>query len=174
MHGVCTHVPIHLALCYIRRNTFPSTAFVSSAGGFSNYFPAPSCQAADIPAYLASIGDEYSGMYDPNGRGFPRHHFKWEVFIVNGLFPTVEVTYSMAEIPSGLTLKYEVENMPTKQVHLTSSDIDSLRVIDLIVHDRVQVEAILDQGSEITVMSKEVWEHTVRCLTRESVGIRVA
>jgi tripeptidyl-peptidase-1 len=64
----------------------PPTAFSSSAGGFSNYFPVPSYQAADTSAYLESIGDENSGMYNPNGRGFPDVASEWEVFIVNGSF----------------------------------------------------------------------------------------
>ncbi|KAJ7800333.1 hypothetical protein B0H13DRAFT_1932645 [Mycena leptocephala] len=62
----------------------PPTAFSSSAGGFSNSFPVPSYQAADTSAYLESIGDENSGMYHPNGRGFPDVASEWEVFIVNG------------------------------------------------------------------------------------------
>ncbi|KAJ7726316.1 subtilisin-like protein [Mycena maculata] len=61
----------------------PPTAFVSSAGGFSNYFPVPSYQAADTVAYLESLGDENSGMYNPNGRGFPDVASEWEVYIVN-------------------------------------------------------------------------------------------
>ncbi|KAJ7510818.1 family S53 protease [Mycena galericulata] len=63
----------------------PTTAFSSSAGGFSNYFPVPSYQAADTAAYLESIGDENSGMYNPNGRGFPDVASEWEVFIVTSI-----------------------------------------------------------------------------------------
>ncbi|KAJ7458232.1 family S53 protease [Mycena latifolia] len=62
----------------------PPTAFSSSAGGFSNYFPVPSYQAADTSAYLESVGDENSGMYNASGRGFPDVASEWEVFIVNG------------------------------------------------------------------------------------------
>ncbi|KAJ7699098.1 family S53 protease [Mycena metata] len=61
----------------------PPTAFSSSSGGFSNLFPVPSWQAADTAAYLASIGDEHSGFYNPTGRGFPDVASEWEVFIVN-------------------------------------------------------------------------------------------
>ncbi|KAJ7046311.1 family S53 protease [Mycena alexandri] len=49
----------------------PPTAFSSSSGGFSNYFPVPTYQATDTSAYLESIGDENSGFYNPNRRGFP-------------------------------------------------------------------------------------------------------
>ncbi|KAJ7787984.1 family S53 protease [Mycena olivaceomarginata] len=61
----------------------PPTAFSSSSGGFSNLFPVPSWQAADTAAYLASIGDEHSGFYNPTGRGFPDVASEWEIFIVN-------------------------------------------------------------------------------------------
>jgi hypothetical protein len=64
----------------------PPTAFSSSSGGFSNLFPVPSWQAADTAAYLASIGDEHSGFYNPTGRGFPDVASEWEIFIVNGSF----------------------------------------------------------------------------------------
>ncbi|KAJ7202253.1 peptidase S8/S53 domain-containing protein [Mycena haematopus] len=87
--GCTSFVPMFSSTCpYITSvgGTFfqPPTAFASSAGGFSNYFPVPSYQAADTSAYLESIGDEYSGMYNPNGRGFPDVAAEWEVFIVNG------------------------------------------------------------------------------------------
>ncbi|KAJ7259168.1 peptidase S8/S53 domain-containing protein [Mycena haematopus] len=86
--GCTSFVPMFPSTCpYVTSvgGTFfqPPTAFVSSGGGFSNYFPVPSYQAADTSAYLESIGDEYSGMYNPNGRGFPDVAAEWEVYIVN-------------------------------------------------------------------------------------------
>ncbi|KAJ7097359.1 peptidase S8/S53 domain-containing protein, partial [Mycena epipterygia] len=39
--------------------------------GFSNYFTTPDYQADDVATYLASIGDEYSGLYNASGRGLP-------------------------------------------------------------------------------------------------------
>ncbi|KAJ6565665.1 family S53 protease [Mycena sp. CBHHK59/15] len=87
-HGCTSFVPMFPSTCpYVTSvgGTFfqPPTAFSSSAGGFSNYFPVPSYQAADTAAYLESIGDENNGMYNPNGRGFPDVASEWEVFIVN-------------------------------------------------------------------------------------------
>ncbi|KAJ7616510.1 subtilisin-like protein, partial [Roridomyces roridus] len=87
--GCTTFVPMFPSTCpYVTSvgGTFfqPPTAFVSSAGGFSNYFPAPSYQAADTAAYLKSIGTTNQGFYNPNGRGFPDVASEWEVFIVNG------------------------------------------------------------------------------------------
>jgi tripeptidyl-peptidase-1 len=64
----------------------PPTAFTSSSGGFSNYFPIPSWQATDVAAYLATIGDENAGLYNPAGRGFPDVASEFEVYIVNGSF----------------------------------------------------------------------------------------
>ncbi|KAJ6480923.1 family S53 protease [Mycena sanguinolenta] len=49
----------------------PQVAASLSGGGFSNYFPTPNYQAADIAAYIASIGTEYAGLYNASGRGFP-------------------------------------------------------------------------------------------------------
>ncbi|KAJ7330306.1 subtilisin-like protein [Mycena albidolilacea] len=88
IQGCTSFVPMFPSTCpYVTSvgGTFfqPPTAFASSAGGFSNYFPVPSYQAADTAAYLESIGDEYSGMYNANGRGFPDVAAEWEVFIVN-------------------------------------------------------------------------------------------
>ncbi|KAJ7020901.1 family S53 protease-like protein [Mycena alexandri] len=52
-------------------NVPPHTAALFSSGGFSNYFPTSSYQAADVAAYLASIGTLYDGLYNRSGRGFP-------------------------------------------------------------------------------------------------------
>ncbi len=39
--------------------------------GFSNYFPAPSYQAAAKVAYLNKLGSTYAGRFSTFGRGFP-------------------------------------------------------------------------------------------------------
>ncbi|KAI0727509.1 family S53 protease-like protein [Fomitopsis betulina] len=49
----------------------PETAASLSGGGFSNIYSTPSFQSADVSAYLATLGSTYSGLYNPNGRGFP-------------------------------------------------------------------------------------------------------
>ncbi|KZP29429.1 family S53 protease [Athelia psychrophila] len=43
----------------------------SSGGGFSNYFPTPAYQSAEVSAYLKTLGSTYSGRYNSSGRGFP-------------------------------------------------------------------------------------------------------
>jgi hypothetical protein len=52
-------------------NVPPHAASLFSSGGFSNYFATPSYQAADVSAYIASIGTLYEGLYNKTGRGFP-------------------------------------------------------------------------------------------------------
>lgn len=42
-----------------------------SGGGFSSHFSAPSYQSADTASYIKTLGSEYSGHYNPQGRGFP-------------------------------------------------------------------------------------------------------
>ena len=50
--------------------TDASNGFVSG-GGFSYYFPRPAYQDAIVGAYVKSLGSEYKGLYNPNGRGYP-------------------------------------------------------------------------------------------------------
>lgn len=50
--------------------TDDNNGFVSG-GGFSNYFARPSYQDRIVPAYVQSLGSEYKGLYNPNGRGYP-------------------------------------------------------------------------------------------------------
>ncbi|KAJ7636380.1 subtilisin-like protein [Roridomyces roridus] len=74
--GCTTLIPMFPSTCpYVTSvgGTFfqPPTAFISSAGGFSNYFPVPSYQAADTAAYLKSIGTTNQGFYNPSGRVSP-------------------------------------------------------------------------------------------------------
>ncbi|KAK7008273.1 serine protease S53 [Favolaschia claudopus] len=49
----------------------PQTAAALSGGGFSNYFGIPDYQAADVAAYISSIGTQYDGLYNKTGRGIP-------------------------------------------------------------------------------------------------------
>ncbi|EPT01818.1 hypothetical protein FOMPIDRAFT_1048413 [Fomitopsis schrenkii] len=49
----------------------PETGASLSAGGFSNVFSTPSFQASAVSAYLSWLGDDYSGLYNTQGRGYP-------------------------------------------------------------------------------------------------------
>ncbi|KAF7322670.1 Family S53 protease-like protein [Mycena chlorophos] len=53
------------------KNNFTTIGAFFSSGGFSNYFPAPAYQQAAVSAYVKSLGDEYAGLYNTTGRGFP-------------------------------------------------------------------------------------------------------
>jgi tripeptidyl-peptidase-1 len=43
----------------------------SSGSGFSDYFPRPKYQKKVVPAYVKSLGDQYEGLYNKEGRGYP-------------------------------------------------------------------------------------------------------
>ncbi|KAH8979043.1 subtilisin-like protein [Lactarius akahatsu] len=49
----------------------PEVAASLSGGGFSIYFPREAYQADAISTFLQNLGDKYSGLYNPEGRGFP-------------------------------------------------------------------------------------------------------
>ena len=52
-------------------NLNPERAVSFSSGGFSDRFPRPSYQDAAVSAYLGTLGDKFSLLINPNGRGFP-------------------------------------------------------------------------------------------------------
>ncbi|KAJ7606409.1 subtilisin-like protein [Roridomyces roridus] len=85
--GCTSFVPMFPPTCpYVTSvgGTFfqPPTAFQSSAGGFSNYFPVPRFQVADTQSYIkTAVHGAYSGMYNKSGRGFPDVAAEWELEI---------------------------------------------------------------------------------------------
>ncbi|KAH9017706.1 subtilisin-like protein [Lactarius pseudohatsudake] len=50
---------------------YPEVAASISGGGFSNYFPRQPYQANAVSTFLQNFGNEHSGLYNPEGRGFP-------------------------------------------------------------------------------------------------------
>ena len=42
-----------------------------SGGGFSKYFARPAYQKQAVKPYLAGLGRQYEGLYNPQGRGYP-------------------------------------------------------------------------------------------------------
>ncbi|KAL8914343.1 MAG: hypothetical protein Q9172_007103 [Xanthocarpia lactea] len=48
----------------------PRNGFVSG-GGFSNYFHRPIYQDAALKPYITSLGDQFNGLYNQHGRGYP-------------------------------------------------------------------------------------------------------
>ncbi|KAH9053379.1 peptidase S8/S53 domain-containing protein [Lactarius vividus] len=49
----------------------PEVAAPLSGGGFSDYFPRPAYQDVAVSAFLERQGTQYSGLYNPEGRGIP-------------------------------------------------------------------------------------------------------
>ncbi|KAH9051100.1 subtilisin-like protein [Lactarius vividus] len=49
----------------------PEVAASLSGGGFSEYFPRPSYQQQAVSTFLDNLGHQYSGLYNPLGRGIP-------------------------------------------------------------------------------------------------------
>ncbi|KAH8989845.1 peptidase S8/S53 domain-containing protein [Lactarius deliciosus] len=49
----------------------PEVAAPLSGGGFSDYFPRPVYQDVAVSAFLERQGTQYSGFYNPEGRGIP-------------------------------------------------------------------------------------------------------
>ncbi|EPT01829.1 hypothetical protein FOMPIDRAFT_93538 [Fomitopsis schrenkii] len=49
----------------------PEVGASFSSGGFSKVFATPSFQTSAVSAYLSWLGGNYSGLYNPQGRGYP-------------------------------------------------------------------------------------------------------
>ncbi|KAH9171769.1 subtilisin-like protein [Lactarius sanguifluus] len=49
----------------------PEVAASLSGGGFSEYFPRPGYQQQAVSTFLDNLGLQYSGLYNPLGRGIP-------------------------------------------------------------------------------------------------------
>ncbi|KAI9784284.1 MAG: vesicle formation at the endoplasmic reticulum [Geoglossum umbratile] len=49
----------------------PEQAIFFSSGGFSDRFPRPQYQNEAVESYLTILGDQWRGLYNPKGRGFP-------------------------------------------------------------------------------------------------------
>ncbi|KAH9049267.1 subtilisin-like protein [Lactarius deliciosus] len=49
----------------------PEVAASMSGGGFSIHFLRQAYQANAVSTFLQNLGDKYTGLYDPGGRGFP-------------------------------------------------------------------------------------------------------
>ncbi|KAI8941272.1 hypothetical protein NX059_002502 [Plenodomus lindquistii] len=49
----------------------PEQAVDFSSGGFSDLWDRPAYQDDAVSGYLAKLGDQWKGLYNPNGRGFP-------------------------------------------------------------------------------------------------------
>lgn len=75
--NITRFLPIFPAACpYVTsvgatRYVEPEAAVSFSSGGFSDRFPRPSYQDDAVTDYLAILGTQWEGLYNPLGRGFP-------------------------------------------------------------------------------------------------------
>ncbi|KAH9029812.1 peptidase S8/S53 domain-containing protein [Lactarius deliciosus] len=76
--GDCTRfIPIFPATCPFvtavggTMSSGPEVAASLSGGGFSEYFVRPSYQQQAVSTFLDNLGQQYSGLYNPLGRGIP-------------------------------------------------------------------------------------------------------
>ncbi|RDW58856.1 hypothetical protein BP6252_13332 [Coleophoma cylindrospora] len=53
------------------RHFQPESSVYFSSGGFSDRFPRPPWQDNAVKGYLEVLGDQWNGLYNPDGRGFP-------------------------------------------------------------------------------------------------------
>ncbi|KAI0696063.1 family S53 protease-like protein [Cerioporus squamosus] len=84
----------------------PEEAWVSSSGGFSNYYARPSYQDAAVSAWLAAHGSENAGRFNASGRAFPDLAAKADRFIVwEGIsFPVTGTSASSPTVASIIAL----------------------------------------------------------------------
>ncbi|KAJ6085714.1 hypothetical protein N7499_005343 [Penicillium canescens] len=99
-------------------NTDPESAISFSGGGFSDLFPRPTYQDTAVDGYLSKLGSQWSGLYNPQGRGIPdvaaqasnfmvRDHGSWA--LVGGTSASAPV---LAAVVSQLNAARLGQNMP--------------------------------------------------------------
>ena len=76
----------------------------ASGGGFSNYFKRPSYQNHVVPAYISSLGSNFSGLYNPAGRGYPDISAQSQSMNVvwNGIIGQVDGTSASSPTVAGI------------------------------------------------------------------------
>ncbi|KAF1941236.1 tripeptidyl-peptidase 1 precursor [Clathrospora elynae] len=87
------------------RNTSTGYADLYASGsGFSNYFERPSYQNNVVPAYIKSIGDQYEGLYNKKGRGYPDLSAQglYFAYFWNGTEGTISGTSASCPLTSGI------------------------------------------------------------------------
>ncbi|CAK5281051.1 unnamed protein product [Mycena citricolor] len=69
----------------------PERAANFSSGGFSNIFPAPAYQTAQIASFLKTVPSDFNAMFNLTGRGFPDVSTQgWNFQIINNGITTLE------------------------------------------------------------------------------------
>ncbi|KAJ5111267.1 polynucleotide 3'-phosphatase [Penicillium argentinense] len=82
----------------------PERAVDFSGGGFSDIFPRPSYQDEAVKGYLDQLGDQWSGLYNPKGRGIPDVSAQASGFLIrdHGRFMRISGTSASAPVFAGI------------------------------------------------------------------------
>ncbi|KAJ6476613.1 family S53 protease-like protein [Mycena vulgaris] len=92
--GVCNNnvfMPVFPAACPFitsvgsTQGFGPEKAINFTGGGFSNFFPTPSYQAAAVASFLETVPSNFAGTFNKTGRGYPDVSLQgWNFEIVSG------------------------------------------------------------------------------------------
>ncbi|KAH8978362.1 subtilisin-like protein [Lactarius hatsudake] len=82
----------------------PEVAASVSGGGFSIYFPRQPYQANAVSTFLQNLGDKHSGLYNPEGRGFPDVSSQaiGFLYVLRGTFKSVSGTSGSTPTVAGI------------------------------------------------------------------------
>ncbi|KAH9018855.1 subtilisin-like protein [Lactarius pseudohatsudake] len=82
----------------------PEVGMYMSGGGFSMHFTRPDYQEGMVTPFLGSLGSQYAGLYDPQGRGIPdiSAQANWCVYIRLASVRAVSGTSVSAPIVAGI------------------------------------------------------------------------
>ncbi|KAH8696422.1 putative protease S8 tripeptidyl peptidase I [Talaromyces proteolyticus] len=92
----------------------PEVGATLSAGGFSNFFGRPLYQDAAVSRYLNTLGSQYSGRFNPNGRAYPDVSAQGEniVIVLQGQGTLVDGTSASAPIFASTIALLNAERSP--------------------------------------------------------------
>ncbi|KAK7992015.1 hypothetical protein PG996_012972 [Apiospora saccharicola] len=78
----------------------PESAAGLSSGGFSEIWARPAYQETPVQIYLQNLGDQWAGLYNPSGRGFPDVAAQAENFLIVDRSTTTGVSGTSAAAPT--------------------------------------------------------------------------
>ncbi|KAK8116277.1 tripeptidyl-peptidase 1 [Apiospora sp. TS-2023a] len=78
----------------------PESATGLSSGGFSDIWARPAYQETPVQIYLQNLGDQWAGLYNQSGRGFPDVAAQAENFLIVDRSTTTGVSGTSAAAPT--------------------------------------------------------------------------
>ncbi|KAK8018040.1 hypothetical protein PG991_007230 [Apiospora marii] len=78
----------------------PESAAEFSSGGFSDIWPRPAYQETPVGIYLQNLGDQWAGLYNQSGRGFPDVAAQAEHFLIVDRYTMRPVSGTSASAPT--------------------------------------------------------------------------